>query len=374
MVPSPRAFAVRALRTVTVLTLASSLLAGSARAHIDYVTEEGPAGSPAELFWAVFTDPLSLVLLAGGGLAVLGLAAGYLRFASSVPDVAAARRGLQSYRPYLPWMLRLSVGLPLVGAGFAGYLFSPVVPANARLLQVGIGFFLLFGLATRAVALVGLVAYLVALAGDFRLLLASEYVAGFLAIAVVGPGQPSADLLLRRLILTDGTLASRLRGVTTPGDLLARLGVDRTAAPLVLRAFLGLNFVYLGVVQKWLQPDQAAAVVAKYDLTAVIPVSPELWIFGADLVEAGVGLAFLTGTFTRGAAAAGFVLLTTTLFGLPDDPVLAHITLFGLSSALMVTGSGRFSLDASVLPGLRRRFDPGFDGPGIGSDDRSTAD
>jgi uncharacterized membrane protein YphA (DoxX/SURF4 family) len=190
------------------------------------------------------------------------------------------------------------------------------------------------------------------------MLLASEYVAGFLAILVVGPGQPSADMLLQRLVVTDGTLLSRFRGVDTPGDLLARVGVGRESAPVFLRVFLGLNFLYLGVSQKWLEPGQAAAVVEKYELVSVIPVSPELWIFGAGLVEAAVGVAFVTGTFTRGAAAAGFVLLTTTLFGLPDDPVLAHVTLFGLSSALMVTGGGRFSLDTSIVPALRRRLDP----------------
>jgi uncharacterized membrane protein YphA (DoxX/SURF4 family) len=346
---------------------------GPARAHVDYVTEEGPPGSPAELFGAVVSDPVALALLGGGGLFVAGLVAGYLRFASSLPDVEVARRTLRSYRPYLPWMLRLSVGLPLVGAGFAGYLFSPSVPAEARLLQVGLGFCLLFGLATRIVAGAGLLVYLAALAGDLTLLLASEYVAGFLAIVIVGPGQPSADMLLRRLVVTDGTVASRFRDVATPGTLLSWLGIDAEAAAVVLRVFLGANFVYLGVTQKWLEPARAAAVVAKYDLTAVVPVSPELWVFGAGLVEVVVGLAFITGTFTRGAAAAGFVLLTTTLFGLPDDPVLAHVTLFGLSSALMVTGGGRFSLDASVVPALRRRFDPGID-RGNESDGRPAAD
>ena len=357
--------AIRLARALGVV-LVSSGLAGPARAHVDYVTEEGPPGSPAELFTTVLTDPLSLALLAAGGLVVAGLAAGYLRFASSLPDVEVARRTLQSYRPYLPWMLRLSVGLPLVGAGFAGYLFSPSVPAEARLLQVGIGFCLLFGLATRLVAGIGLLVYLAALAGDLALLLASEYVAGFLAIVIVGPGQPSADMLFRRLVVTDGTVASRFRGVATPGALLSRLGVGDGAAPVVLRLFLGANFVYLGVTQKWLEPARAASVVARYDLTAVVPVSPELWVFGAGLVEVAVGLAFLSGTFTRGAAAAGFVLLTTTLFGLPDDPVLAHVTLFGLSSALMVTGSGRFSLDTAVVPTLRRRFDTGIDHEGEG--------
>ncbi|MFB6090118.1 MAG: DoxX family protein [Halobellus sp.] len=330
---------------------------GSAAAHVDYVTEEGAPGSMRELLVAVFSSPTAVALLSVGGLAVLAAALGYLRFSASLPDVQVARRTLASYRPYLPWMLRLSVGLPLVGAGFAGYLFSPVVAVDARVLQVGLGFLLLFGLGTRIVAAVGLLAYLWSLAGHFpELLLASEYVAGFLGIFVVGPGQPSADMMLRRMAATEGTIANRFQGLPKPEDVLSAIGVTPGTAPVLIRVFLGANFVYLGVVQKWMQPEQAAAVVAKYDLTAVVPVSPELWVFGAGLTEAAVGLALLTGTFTRGAAAAAFVLLSTTLFGLPDDPVLAHITLFGLSSALMVTGAGRFSLDAAVIPALRRRL------------------
>lgn len=338
--------------------LAAALAASPVAAHVDYVTDAGDPGSPAELFRAVFTDPVALALLAAGLVAGLAVVVGYLRFARAIPDVDVARRTLQSYRPYLPWMLRLGIGLSLVGAGFSGYLFSPNVPADARLLQVTLGFLLLFGLATRIVAAAGLGAYLFALAGDSTLLLAGEYVAGFLAIILVGPGQPSADMLLRRLVVTDGTLASRLRGVPTAGGLLARAGVDSRGVPLVLRAFVGLNFLYLGVVQKWLQPGEAAAVVAKYDLTAVVPVSPELWVFGAGLVEAVVGAALLAGVFTRGAAAVGFLALTTTLFGLPDDPVLAHVTLFGLLSAILVTGAGRYSLDVSVVPWLHRRLSP----------------
>jgi len=36
----------------------------------------------------------------------------------------------------------------------------------------------------------------------------------------------------------------------------------------------------------------------------------------------------------------------TTLFGLPDDPVVAHISLFGLVSALLITGAGPYSIDS----------------------------
>jgi uncharacterized membrane protein YphA (DoxX/SURF4 family) len=356
-------------RAGAVVVALVAVATGPAAAHVDYVTEGGEPTTVAELLAGAFGSATNLAVLGAGAVAVLASVLAYLRYGSRVPDIAVARRTLASYRPYLPWMLRLSVGLPLVGAGFAGYLFSPSVAVEARLLQVSIGFLLLFGLATRPVAAVGLVAYLATLVWQGTpALLASEYVAGFLAILIVGPGQPSADMLFRRLAVTDGTFANRLPSGRTPGKVLADLGIGPSAVPVVVRLFLGLNFLYLGVSQKLLQPGAALAVVEKYDLTAVVPVSPELWVVGAGLTEAAVGLAFVAGLFTRASAAVGFLLLTTTLFGLPDDPVLAHVTLFGLTSALMVTGSGRFSLDARLVPAVRRRLDPDTDRAGAVAD------
>jgi uncharacterized membrane protein YphA (DoxX/SURF4 family) len=323
----------------------------------------------------VLTDPLALLLVGVGVLAALGLAAAYLLAGSRLPDIEVARRTLASYTPYLPWMLRLSVGLPLVGAAFAGYYFTPSVPAEARLLQVLLGFLLLFGLATRLVAVAGIVAYLGGLAVfGSELLLASEYLAGFLGLLLLGAGQPSADGLFRRLAVTDGTLVNRLvRDRPRPLVALRRIGVDRRFAPVAVRVGLGLNFALLGVAEKWFQPTRAAAVVERYDLTAVLPLAPELWVFGAGLVEFGVGLLLVVGLFSRAAAALGFLVLTTTLFGLPDDPVLAHVTLFGLSSAVLVTGSGPYSLDATAVPALAKRL-RGLVGPEATTVDPDAAD
>jgi uncharacterized membrane protein YphA (DoxX/SURF4 family) len=335
---------------VTTLVLTVTAVA-PARAHVQYVTPGGDAVDAIEFLLSTLADPLNAALL-GGGVAVgtAGLLA-YLRVRPLRRDVLLLRELLAGYRDLLPWLLRLSVGLPLVGAGFAGYLFTPLFAPSSpfvRLFGITVGFLLLFGFGTRLVAAFGLAAYGWALAQSPALLLAFEYVPAFLAIALVGGGRPSADQVVARMAADERTLYSRIdpfyRRVAVP--FVERVDRFRAYVPIVLRAGMGLSFVYLGVVQKLANPGDSLAVVAKYDLTAVVPVDPALWVVGAGVTEAAVGLALLFGAFTRLFSGVAFLLLTTTLFGLPDDPVVAHISVFGLVSALLITGSGPLSFDA----------------------------
>ena len=338
----------RAVLGVGVWALALATVVGRASAHVDYVTDPPTATQDAvEFAVEVLSEPLNLALVAGGTVGVVALLTALLVVRPTVPDIEALRAALADYREYVPWMLRLSLGLPLVGAGFAGYLFSPAVPVEARVLQVGIGFLLLFGLATRVVAAVGLLTYLVAFALNPGLVLAVEYVPGFVAIVLVGGGRPSADHMLSVVAGTDGTYYGRVDPVGAVAERFAQLnGPYERYVATVLRVGVGLAFAYLGLVEKLANPSRAVQVVDKYDLTAVVPVDPGLWVLGAGLTEIGVGLLLVVGYYTRGAAAVAFTMLVMTLFGLPDDPVLAHITLFGMISAIFTLGSGPLSLDA----------------------------
>lgn len=326
---------------------------GPAAAHVDYVTDEEGRGAPLRFLVEVLSEPVNAALVAGGGLIIIVAVLGYLLVRPEAPDIAVFRRTVSSYRDLLPWLLRLSLGLPLVGAGFAGYLFSPSVPpllpvlsTPSRLFQIGLGFLLLFGLATRAAALVGLGVYLTGVAFDPRLLLANEFVPGLAAVALVGSGRPSADHVLSEIAAADDTIYGRIDPVHRVAVRLNALlsPYERYVATMV-RVGLGLNFVFLGVTQKLLAPEQALAVVAKYDLTAVVPVDPGLWVVGTGLAEAALGVVLVIGLFTRASATVALFMFTLTLFGLPDDPVLAHISLFGLASTLIITGSGPLAVD-----------------------------
>lgn len=342
----------RVMAAVTALLVALPALVGSAAAHIEYVTPGGEPQNVVAFLTDALTTPFIIAVLLGGFLTIVAGLAVYLYLRPFPADIAAFRAIMDDYRDLLPWLFRLSMGMPMIGAGFGGYFFSPAVelpyPTALRLFGISVGFLLLFGLATRVVAVGTLLTYLAVLPSEPGLLLAFEYVPGLLAVALLGGGRPSADALIARMADDDRTVYSDIdpfyRRVAVP--FAERIEPYTRLVPTLLRVGIGIAFVYLGITQKLLRPGQSLAVVAKYDLTAVVPVAPELWVIGAGLTEALVGVMFILGAFTRGFSLVAFGLFVTTLFGLPDDPVVAHISLFGLVSALLITGSGPYSVDS----------------------------
>lgn len=342
-------------RPVSALAVATllSVVGRPVRAHVDYVTDPQAETRDAVAFTVdVLSDPFNAALFAISGLLVTAGIAAYLYVRPTITDIVILREKLAGYGDLVPWMLRLAVGIPLIGAGFQGYLFAPTVTFNPganpllRVLFIGLGFFTLFGLATRIVSTVGLLTYGWAIVTEPAVFLAIEYVPLFLALVLLGGGRPSADDMLLEVASTDGTIYGRIDPIHhLKAYLDERTQPLRVYVPVILRVGMGAAFIYFGLVQKLVQPSSGLAVVEKYNLTAVVPVDPGLWVVGAGVAEIAVGVALIAGFFVRGAAATSFLLFTVTLFGLPDDPVLAHVTLFGMASAVFTLGAGPLSFD-----------------------------
>ena len=315
--------------------------------HVRYVTDPELAPDPLGFLLKTLSHVGNVILLGLGALVVLGLVLAWAR----IRPMEAARLRLvaraESYRDHVPWMLRLSFGLVLLGAGMTRVLFAPDVspPEWPYLALSALGFLLLLGLAVRPAAIVGLLIYLGGLVWQPGLIEIWDVAGGLAALALVGPGLPSVDDLLRHAF----PRAPGRRAVTE--EPTKRVYDD--LVPLLARVGLGGAFLASGITDKFLVYPQALEAVDTYHLTSLIPVSPELWVVGAGLVESALGLAILLGVLTRASAAVGFAVLTLAVFGLPDDPILAHVGLFGLCSILVVLGAGRWSVDAW----LGRRFE-----------------
>jgi len=319
-------------------------------AHVDYVTDPSASADPIGFLLDALGSTGAIPLLLAGALVTLGLVLAWARWRPLESARARFIERAEGYREYLPWIVRLSVGLVLIGSGIARVLFLPSVDATGwvPLILTATGFLLLLGLAVRPAALVALGLYAVTLVRNPELVMMLD-VAGALGVVVLlGPGRPSLDDLLRAAF-------PRGPGARAATENLGR-GRDDDLVPLLVRLGLGGAFAASGIADKLLIHDQALAAVERYELTAVVPVAPELWVLGAILIETALGLAIMAGVLTRLSAAIGFAVLTLALFALPDDPVIAHVGLFGLSSLLVITGAGRWSLDRAVLRPIGKRL------------------
>jgi hypothetical protein len=133
-------------------------------AHVDYVTDPAASPDPIGFLLATLADPVSLLILVAGAVVVAGLVVAWARWRPlEGPRQRFVVHG-QQYAEFVPWMIRLSVGLVLVGAGLSRVLFMPTLPASTilALLLTAAGFLILVGLAVRPAAIAALGGYLVA--------------------------------------------------------------------------------------------------------------------------------------------------------------------------------------------------------------------
>lgn len=317
--------------------------------HVDYVTDPAGSDDPIGFLLDALGEPGAILLLATGLVLTIGMVLAWARWRPLEAPRQRLIEQARTYGEYLPWIVRLSVGLVLIGSGLSRVLFMPTMPAGApmSLLLTGAGFLLLVGFAVRPAALVALGAYVVTLLWNPELVMMLD-VAGALSVAaILGPGRPSLDDLLRSAF-------PRGPGARAATDNLGEGRYD-DVVPLLVRLGLGGAFAASGIADKLLIYDQALAAVDQYHLTDVVPVAAELWVAGAIIIETALGLVIILGVLTRFSAVVGFAVLTLAMFALPDDPVIAHVGLFGLCSVLVITGAGRWSLDRALLAPLGDR-------------------
>jgi uncharacterized membrane protein YphA (DoxX/SURF4 family) len=234
----------------------------------------------------------------------------------------------ESYKSFVPWITRLSLGIILIGGATNGFLISPVLDtpfAWLNIVQLVIGFFLMAGFMTGFSAIVALVLFIFALTKD-------PYLIG------------SFDIL--GLILSLFALDSRRPGVDDIIGIPDFLHIKklREYLPTILRMGIGIGMAYLAIVEKILTPQLAALVAENTGLVDVIPVSAMMWAFSAGVIELVVGLMLVVGFKTRLAAVAALFILSMSFFYFGED-VTSHVTLFGTLSVVFILGVGKLGFD-----------------------------
>lgn len=314
--------------------IATALLPRIALAHVGYLIPEHEmqkdAGTDFAFLFSPLFDPFSLALIIGTIIGVIFTHELLRKNAFIQKHITFLQKKALSYSELLPWMLRLSLGIALIGAGTSHVLISPVLLDTHHLafLEIALGFLTLAGFLLAPVTWLTIALYCFALSQSMYLLGNVDLLAIAIAILILAKSKPGLDNLL---------------GIPFSSPFKK----FHTFVPLILRIGIGGEMMFLAVYEKFLNPHFSSLVVERFHLTSAIPVSPALWVLSAGLIEFSVGLALVLGIKTRLTAAIAFLVLSISFFTFGEG-VSSHITLFGILSVLFVTGGGK-GIDASLV-------------------------
>jgi uncharacterized membrane protein YphA (DoxX/SURF4 family) len=293
-------------------------------------------GVLAHVKW--FTDPRAHptqydLLVSGPVIAAFAIALVATGFAyliqHRVPEPKAIR-SLERYAKTGPLALRVTLGVALLAAAAADWLFVPslvlggdAVGPALRAVEVLCGLLLLAGLFTRYTALLLAVLGVVAMVPfNIENILEQVHVLGIAVyLFIAGPGEISLDA--RRD--ADGSLEHR----KAPA-----------AAINLLRIAMGFGIAYGALTEKLLNPALAQALLAErpyLNLLRSFGVSDPTFVWLAGLTELVIGIVILSGQITRPVMAIGLVLFTVTLivFGWPE--FIGHLPYYGIMLTLFIS-------------------------------------
>ncbi|MBP7831921.1 MAG: DoxX family protein [Candidatus Pacebacteria bacterium] len=315
------------------IALAFSFLflgARSASAHVGYVVEtetlKSIGGTDFSFLFSPFHDINNVmimlcVILMIGALYYLGH-----HIPAFIHELTFIKKQIVSYKDYAPWILRLGLGIMLMGAGIHGVLISPIAPTvvSVAALELIIGFCLLLGFLITPSLLIVIGFYLAGLLNNGYLFGSLEVIGSAIALFLLADSRPSFDHIVGIPMLMRNKLAEY--------------------APIVLRIALGGAFVFLAFYEKIFNPHYFESVVESFNLLSVMPVSAAMWTLSVGIIELIVGLFLIFGFKTRITSAIAFFVFTATFFFF-GEKVYSHVSIFAGLSALFILGGGIWSVD-----------------------------
>ena len=289
-------------------------------AHVKWFTDPRPHPTQYDLFLSWPVIGAFAIALAAAGVASL--------IQHHVPEPKAIR-SLERYARTGPLALRVALGVALVAAAGADWLFVPslaldrdAVGVALRVVEALCGLLLLVGLYTRYAAVVLALLGVVAMVPfSVESILEQVHILGIAVfLFIAGPGSVSLDAR---------------RGA---GGSLERLDAPAAAINL-LRLAMGFGIAYGALTEKLLNPPLAQALLDQSPFLNILRpfgVSDPVFIWLAGLTELAVGVVILSGQITRPVMAIGFALFTVTLivFGLPE--LIGHLPYYGIMLTLFI--------------------------------------
>jgi len=289
--------------------------------HVKWFTDPRPHPTHYELL-------LSVPVLAAFAIALFGVGVAYL-IQHRVPEPRVIR-SLERFARTGPLALRIALGVSLIAAALAGWLFVPSLAVEPdgggyALLAVEVlcGGLILAGWRTRYAALLLAALGVVAMVPfSFESILEQIHILGIAVfLFIAGPGAVSLD--------------ARRSAASAFADRRAPV-----AALFLLRLAMGFGIAYGALTEKLLNPALAGALLDQRPFLNVLRplgVSDPAFVWLAGVTELVIGIVIISGQITRPVMAVGFALFSVTLlvFGLPE--LIGHLPYYGIMLTLFIS-------------------------------------
>lgn len=321
----------RAYPFAITLAVAGATLAATASAHVTYLLPsrafEARSGTRWDYLFSALTQKESWVAIIFSAIAIVIAWVSYRNVRPVRDFFSRVASRADSYNAFTPWMLRLSLGIALIGAGASSVLVSPILPDYPALAgaQVLLGFLIMSGFLVVPAAFGALAIYALALGQSWTIVGSLEFAAIAAALIVLDNERPGIDDML----------------------CLPKMSPFRAFkrwVPVILRIGVGVAMASMALYEKILNPLAGDAIVRAYKLTEVVPVSPAMWVLGAGAIELLLGVLHIVGWKTRPVVGLTFIVLSLSFFYFKED-VASHVTLFGALSTLFILKAGPWSID-----------------------------
>lgn len=327
--------------SVTSFLATFFILTRTVHAHVGYVVPEKyivrAAGGDISYLLQIFSEPINYIIVISTFLFLL---IAYTIF-TKVMFVRRIKERIEShakkYDLFVSWIIRLSLGITLIGAGVSYALVSPAIGANGWILfaQTVTGFLLLAGFLLTPAVSFAIIFYLIALTSNIYVIGNLDFLAMSIVFLILANPRPGIDDLI-------GIPQVKL------------LKKYKKYVPLIVRTGFGVVMIYLSLYEKIFNPHLFEQVVINYSLTEIIPVSSPMWVFSTGSIEFIIGLLIFIGFRTRIVSVIAFVMLSFSFFYFKES-VYSHVTLFSALGVLFIVGSGKISIDNYII-NRRRKF------------------
>ncbi len=278
--------------------------------------------------WGFATSSTTLLLLTGAIVItlVVRLIATQFRTGVDVPTVA-------SIAPYLPFVMRMHLGVSLVGLLSLGYYLSPTMPLEWTVIRVLLGaLMLVVAIMVFAGWHTNVAAWLLIAAGPVGAL---EY--GILDIA------QRLDLLAVAvfLLLTgSGRWSADDEAGRAPEFTERRIEQSAWA----LRMLIGITLIFVAYNEKLAQPDLALKFLERYPEFNVfdgigLGTSDLAFTRIAGVIEVLFGLMIISGALPQVGVLLIGVPFNLTLFFFGEVELIGHLPIYGTMVVLFVLGA-----------------------------------